>query len=91
MIGYQSYMPPEFYTGKYNQSLDVFTFGLTLYFIFTENQHLFNLLLRRICLPLESPIFNELIVCCIDNVPNRRPSYRYQISFYFTNFNYYHK
>ncbi|CAF3664815.1 unnamed protein product [Rotaria sordida] len=74
MIGCQSYMPPEFYTGIYNQSLDVYTFGLTLYYIFTETGHQFDLLFRKISLSQESPVFNDLIVRCINDRPKRRPS-----------------
>ncbi len=73
-VGCQPYMPPEFFTGKYDQSLDVFTFGLTLYHLFTGTKHLYDSLLRRVSLPLESPIFNELIQFCTDDKPKRRPS-----------------
>ena len=74
LVGCQSYMPAEFFTGNYDQSLDVFTFGLTLYHLFTGTQHSFDPLLRRIHLPLESPIFNELIQFCTDDEPDQRPS-----------------
>lgn len=74
VIGCPFYMPPEFVTGKYDQSLDVFTFGLTLYHLFTGTKHSYDSVLRKVSLPLESPIFNELIQLCTDKKSNRRPS-----------------
>jgi serine/threonine protein kinase len=74
IIGCPSYMPLEFYTSRYGQSLDVYTFGLTLYYLFTETIHKFDPLLRIISLTQKSAVFNELIVRCIDVKPKRRPS-----------------
>ncbi len=75
LIGCQSYMPLEFfYLKKYDQSLDVFTFGLTLNELFTEKQHNFDNVTRRIKLICESPILSGLINRCIHVIPSQRPS-----------------
>ncbi|CAF3409267.1 unnamed protein product [Rotaria sp. Silwood2] len=41
-MGCIRYMPPEFYWNTYNQTLDVFTFGLTLNHLFTGTDHNFD-------------------------------------------------
>ncbi len=74
MIGCLAYMPFDFYTGKYNQSLDVYTFGLTINELFTEKKHQFELLTRRIKLTSHSSVFADLIARCIHNEPSQRPS-----------------
>src|SRR5205085_5403009 len=74
VIGCLAYMPFDFYTGKYNQSLDVYTFGLTINELFTEKKHHFDPLTRLIKLKNSSPIFPDLIDRCIHNNPNQRPS-----------------
>jgi serine/threonine protein kinase len=74
-VGCMRYMPPEFWAQKYDQSLDIFTYGLTIYYLFTETVHLHEPApVNRAGLPKESPIFNKLIIRCIDNDPSRRPS-----------------
>ncbi|CAF3377477.1 unnamed protein product [Rotaria socialis] len=73
-VGCQPYMPPEFYTSNYDQSLDVFTFGLTLYYLFNEKNHLFHEPSRKIILPEKSPVFDELIRYCTLDDQNQRPS-----------------
>lgn len=74
-IGCVSYMPPEFWTNNYDQSLDIFTYGLTIYYLFTETVHLYQAPpINKITLPKESLVFNELIIRCIDNHPSARPS-----------------
>lgn len=72
VIGCTPFMPPEFYTGKYDQSLDVFTFGLTLNYLFTEKEH--QHIIIKVKLVEESPIFSELIARCIHDHPSQRPS-----------------
>ena len=76
VIGCAPYMPPEFITGKYDQSLDVFTFGLTLNYLFTEKQHqaIQILILTKVKLVEESPIFRELIARSIHDHRSQRPS-----------------
>lgn len=74
LIGCLAYMPYDFYTGKYNQSLDIYTFGLTINELFTEKKHQFDLLTRRIQLTTRSPVFIDLIDRCILNGPSQRPS-----------------
>ena len=64
MIGCVPYMPPEFYSSQYNQSLDVFTFGLTLYELFVGSTHEFDESTFRIRLPKTSPVFDDLIKRC---------------------------
>lgn len=77
VIGYVPYMPPEFFLGfgKYDQSLDVFTFGLTLNYLFTEKEHeTIRRVIPKVKLTEESPIFRELIARCIHDHPSQRPS-----------------
>jgi len=74
VIGCLPYMPLDFYTGKYDQSLDVYTFGLTINELFTEKKHQFELLTRRIKLTTHSSVFADLITRCIHNEPSQRPS-----------------
>jgi serine/threonine protein kinase len=74
LAGCMGYMPFEFYTGKYDQSLDIYTFGLTLNELFTEKRHQANILTRRIKLTCESPVFSDLINRCIHFVTSQRPS-----------------
>jgi serine/threonine protein kinase len=73
-IGCLPYMPLDFYTGKYDQSLDVYTFGLTINQLFTEKQHQFDLLTRRIELTKPSSVFADLITRCIHKDPSQRPT-----------------
>ncbi|CAF0829783.1 unnamed protein product [Adineta steineri] len=73
-IGYQSYMPPEFYQGSYDQKLDIFTFGLTLNELFTSKQHSFQSSTHKIAFQEQSPIFDELIARCTLHHPERRPA-----------------
>jgi serine/threonine protein kinase len=75
LIGCAHYMPPEFITGKYDQSLDVFTFGLTLNHLFTEKEHhSIQFIITKVKLVEESPILSELIARCIHDNPSQRPS-----------------
>ena len=74
-IGCISYMPPEFWMNKYDQSLDIFTYGLTIYHLFTETMHISELTpINKVTLPRKSPIFSELIIRCVNNDPSGRPS-----------------
>jgi len=38
-IGNSYYLPYEFYTGKYGKNVDVFSFGLVMYHLFTRETH----------------------------------------------------
>jgi hypothetical protein len=60
--------------GQYDQSLDVFTFGLTLNELFTEKIHRFIQSTKRIQLIEESSIFREWILQCIREQSNGRPT-----------------
>jgi serine/threonine protein kinase len=74
-IGCQSFMPPEFYNGTYDQTLDIFTFGLTLNQLFTSKQHAFQPLVRdKIAFLEKSPIFDDLISRCTAHDPKLRPT-----------------
>ena len=74
-IGCQSYMPPEFYKGSYNQKLDIFTFGLTLNELFTGKRHSFQPFVSdKIAFQEKSPIFDDLIGRCTLFDPDRRPA-----------------
>ncbi|CAF3572414.1 unnamed protein product [Rotaria sp. Silwood1] len=74
MIGCMPFMPPEFYrgNGQYDQSLDVFTFGLTLNQLFTEAAHQFNTSTKRVKLTEQSAILADLINQCIKDESSRR-------------------
>jgi serine/threonine protein kinase len=75
VIGCGHFMPPEFITGKYDQSLDIFTFGLTLNHLFTEKPHRsIQFIMIKVKLAEESPILSELIARCIHDEPSQRPS-----------------
>ncbi|CAF1133487.1 unnamed protein product [Adineta ricciae] len=74
LIGCVPYMPLDFYTAKYDQSLDVYTFGLTLHHLFTETRHQFDMLTRRVKLNNVSPVFSDLIARCIHPTASNRPS-----------------
>ncbi|CAF1140904.1 unnamed protein product [Rotaria sordida] len=74
-IGCQSSLPPEFYSGTYDQKLDIFMFGLTLNEFFTEKQHNFRMFAKeKIVFQEESPIFQELITRCTAYDPKHRPT-----------------
>lgn len=60
--------------GYYDQSLDIFTYGLTLNELFTERKHYFNKATQRVTLKEQSPIFTDLIHRCIDDESTRRPT-----------------
>lgn len=71
----QSYMPPEYYHGSYDETLDIFTFGLTLNELFTSTKHSFaGVPSGKVSLYNVSPIFGELISRCIAYDPRRRPT-----------------
>ncbi|CAF4537359.1 unnamed protein product, partial [Rotaria sp. Silwood2] len=76
LIGCLPFMPPEFYRGdgQYDQSLDVFTYGLTLNELFTEKTHRFNQSTKRVELIEQSPIFTNYILKCIRDESTRRPT-----------------
>ncbi len=74
LIGCLSYMPLDFYTRKYNQSLDIYTFGLTINELFTEQRHQYDPVTRFIKLTSHSSVFGDLIDRCIHNEPSQRPS-----------------
>lgn len=71
----QSYMPPEYFHGTFDQTLDIFTFGLTLNELFTSTKHTFaGVPTGQVSLYNISPIFEELISRCISYDPRRRPT-----------------
>ena len=72
LLGPRPYMPNEFYTGKYNEKLDVFTFGLTLYHLITGNSHLF--INGKIELNNKPIVFGEIIEKCLQDDPTKRPT-----------------
>ncbi|CAF1216043.1 unnamed protein product, partial [Didymodactylos carnosus] len=74
MVGYNPYMPPEFYLGRYSQKLDVYTFGLTLNEFFTEANAQLDITGSTVKLQNLSPILNDFILRCINYDPNQRPT-----------------
>ncbi|XP_012556455.1 tyrosine-protein kinase fyna [Hydra vulgaris] len=72
VIGPDRYMPDEFRTGNYNEKVDVYTFGLTMYHLITGQTHAFEN--NKVELSEEPIIFSKLIQKCLENVPNDRPT-----------------
>jgi hypothetical protein len=62
-------MPPEFYSGNYNEKLDVFTFGLTLNIIYNGTHQEKN----PIILTKQAELFQEFINVFVDHDPMKRP------------------
>ncbi|CAF1277482.1 unnamed protein product [Didymodactylos carnosus] len=81
-IGCLVYMPPEYHNvdEKYDKSLDIFSFGLTLLELFTtpckNNKpcHVFDNSTKKVVIKKKSPIFWDLISRCLDDDPKRRPT-----------------
>jgi serine/threonine protein kinase len=73
LIGCVPYMPPEFYSGKYNQKLDVYTFGLTLVELFGGAHKLYRKE-KLIKIETETPILWHFVKQCVDNQPTIRPT-----------------
>ncbi|CAF3344983.1 unnamed protein product [Rotaria sp. Silwood2] len=73
-MGCTRYMSLEVYWNTYNQTLDVFTFGLTLNHLFTGADHDFNMNTKTITLTQASPIFPNLIHCCLNPNAQYRPT-----------------
>lgn len=71
LIGCKPYMPPEFFTQKYNQKLDVFTFGLTLNQLYdgAHGTKGYSIEIKK-----KSPVFYFFIDKCINSNPNLRPT-----------------
>ena len=69
MIGCKPYMPPDFYTGKYDQKLDVFTFGLTINELYGGLHHFEH----PIRIKFKAPVFYKLISECVKHDPGQRP------------------
>ena len=69
LMGCRKYMPIEFYTGSYDQKLDVFTFGLTLNELY-NGSHTKN---PPIVLIKQSSYFSSIITKCINLHPANRP------------------
>ena len=70
LIGCRAYMPPEFYTGNYDQKLDVFTFGLTLNIIY-NGSHTEE---HPIRIKKEAEIMTEIIRKFVNPNPVERPT-----------------
>ncbi|CAF1599618.1 unnamed protein product [Rotaria magnacalcarata] len=73
-IGCLQYMPPEFYQGSINQKLDIFTYGLTLYHLFTGYYHEYDSRNHRIHLNLTLPVLGDIVSRCCQSAANQRPS-----------------
>ncbi|CAF4639258.1 unnamed protein product [Rotaria sp. Silwood1] len=82
-LGCIQFMPPEFFREasdghvKYDQKLDIYTYGLTLNQIFTEKMHDFRFSspVPRVTITKESPIFyDDIILRCLDEDSKRRPT-----------------
>jgi serine/threonine protein kinase len=70
LMGCRKYMPIEFYTGTYDQKLDVFTFGLTINELY-NGSHTKN---PPITLVKKSNYFLPIIMKCINLHPVNRPT-----------------
>ncbi|CAF4350964.1 unnamed protein product, partial [Rotaria sp. Silwood2] len=81
-LGCVQFMPPEFFRFaadghvQYTEKLDIYTYGLTLNQLFTEQMQEFRLSAEpHIILTKKSPIFyDEIISRCLDEDSSRRPS-----------------
>ena len=71
--GYQPYMPPEYYNGLYDEKLDVFTFGLTLNFMF-NGKHNEKDMFRHYEILRQADIFDEYVKSCANADQIKRPS-----------------
>ena len=70
-------MPPEFYTGKYDFKLDIFTFGLTLNELYGGS----HFVTQPIRINKQAVLANKLISKCVDLDPRNRPdSYTIKIN-----------
>jgi hypothetical protein len=69
IVGCPPYMPPEFYTGKYDYKLDIFTFGLTLNELYGGS----HFVTQPIRINKQAVLGNKLIAQCVDLDPKNRP------------------
>ncbi|XP_047131757.2 dual specificity mitogen-activated protein kinase kinase dSOR1 [Hydra vulgaris] len=72
VLGPNAYMPKEFHTGNYNEKVDVYTFGLTIYHLITGQMHSFEN--NTVVLNKEPIIFGKLINNCVETLPSNRPT-----------------
>ena len=72
MIGYNPFMPPEFFKGKYDKKLDIFTFGLTLNELFEGKNYPHNNNSSKI--KEMGKFFEFIIKPCTDYNPDMRPT-----------------
>ncbi|CAF3986723.1 unnamed protein product [Rotaria sordida] len=82
-VGFKKFMPPEFFRdglngfAKFDEKLDIYTYGLTLNQLFTEKLHNFRscALLPHITIIEKSPIlYDEIILRCINEDSKKRPT-----------------
>ena len=71
-IGFPPYMPPEFFTGQVDQSLDIYTFGLTLNQMYGGTIH--NGFVNGHKIHLIAPVFRNLIYACTQLDQLARPT-----------------
>jgi serine/threonine protein kinase len=74
LTGCLPYIQPEFYTGRYNKKLDVFTFGLTLVELFNGVHKKSEEDMTAIIIEKEPDIFWNLIRECVNKNPENRPT-----------------
>jgi hypothetical protein len=72
LIGCPPYLPPEFFTGNYDQKLDIFTFGLTLNIIFNGRHNKENRL-RHFEIIKQADVCREYVNVCTNPDPTKRP------------------
>ena len=89
-VGCRRYMPPEFYTGKYNNKLDVFMFGLTLNELFNGAHCLkpnsSDATSRpQVTIAKQGDLFYFIVEKCINKDPDLRPNSA-QLEQWFTDF-----
>lgn len=75
-IGCQRYMPPEFFTGSYDQKLDVYTFSLTLNELFNGSHQMIMLANIPIMHVNKANTLNNIIKSGLKPKPEERPSSR---------------
>lgn len=70
-LGCLEYMPPEFYSGKYNKKLDIYTFGLTLNELYNGSH---RLVLTKIQIDKKAPVLDFFVDRCLNFDAAKRPA-----------------
>lgn len=79
------YMPPEFYTRKYDKSVDLYSFGLVVYEFFTGDCHEIETKSKKLVLNkfdlIKISQIRDIISSCTSNEPSERKTADYYVNF----------